>query len=573
MAAPTFGNHDYQVDSSTSASSLELGHPNNLSIGAGDLLVVYVAAAGGSSLTWTAPSGWTLFDDSTYIDSTACFWKVASLNDAQNRTSGWTFSISSSCRLVGVMFNVSGADTTDPFDGNGYLAQGGTSNAPRSNDFDVDTSYVGDFLYVAHFTIEGKNASGFTAPSGYTAVGSNPGIETSGGGSPSGHIGLGVSYQQVTNTDQNPEAVSTATGSDGWTATMLRIQPTLTPTAPTSRTLSATDTASAGGQVDLSWNEDTAAYPDPTYTIEKSTDGTNFTTHASGVTNQTSYTVSGLTNNQLYYFKITGTNASGSAVSNTASATPTAFTRENTLEGGTDEDAISTNASDSGPDAFDLFYSNTAAVYDTARAKGGTVSMRTEHSGTTGSSMAGWTFTSNPQGISPSKLYTRFYFYATSAPSADVTIVRWGDSSDSVRAYIDFLSTGVFRLGVSGSGFATLSTATSLNTWVRVEVRFSLGTSTIKLFNTTESTTPTESVNDGGLGAAIGTVRFGVNATTSGGPFWWDSLALSADDWIGPETTASTSFQGKLGDLTVSKMYLGDLEVTGGYLGDIDLWA
>lgn len=36
---------------------------------------------------------------------------------------------------------------------------------------------------------------------------------------------------------------------------------------------------------------------------------------------------------------------------------------------------------------------------------------------------------------------------------------------------------------------------------------------------------------------------------------------------------AGGTFQGKLGDLTVSKMYLGDTEVTGGYLGDIDLWA
>jgi hypothetical protein len=348
-----------------------------------------------------------------------------------------------------------------------------------------------------------------------------------------------------------------------------------TPTAPTSRTLSAADPASSGGEVDLSWNEDTAAYPNPTYTIEKSTDGTNFTTHATGVTNPTSYTVTGLTNNQLYYFRITGTNASGSAVSNTASATPTAFSRENTLEGGTDEDAINANASDSGPDAFDLFYSNTAAVYDTARAKGGTVSMRTEHSGTTGSSMAGWTFTSNTQsgpGVG-SSLYTRFYFYATSAPSADVTIVRYGDSSDSVNAYIDFLSTGVFKLSVSGSGSATLSTSTSLNTWVRVEARLGSVNSTIRLFNTTESTTATESVNDGYIQSAVGTVRFGVNATTAGGPFWWDSLALSAEDWIGPESTASTSFQGKLGDLTVSKLYLGDTEVTGGYLGDIDLWA
>jgi hypothetical protein len=42
---------------------------------------------------------------------------------------------------------------------------------------------------------------------------------------------------------------------------------------------------------------------------------------------------------------------------------------------------------------------------------------------------------------------------------------------------------------------------------------------------------------------------------------------------VNPGAGGTESFQGKLGDLTVSKMYLGDTEVTGGYLGDINLWA
>lgn len=221
MAAPSFNNHDYQQNSSTNSTTITLGAPGNLSLSAGDLLVAYVCSAVFNTF-WYTPTGWNLFDNASYTDTQACFWKVASASDV-NRISGWTFQVANSARVCGVMFNVSGANTTSPFDGTGYLEQGGSGNQPSSNAFSNNTSYIGDFLYVAQFMIEGKNASGFTAPSGYTAVGSNPGIETTGGGSPSGHIGCGIAYKQVTNTNLNPAAVFT-TGSDGWTATMLRIK-------------------------------------------------------------------------------------------------------------------------------------------------------------------------------------------------------------------------------------------------------------------------------------------------------------------------------------------------------------
>ena len=361
-----------------------------------------------------------------------------------------------------------------------------------------------------------------------------------------------------------------------------------TPTAPTSRTLSA---AAAGNQkVNLSWNAEdpeTGAYPLPTYTIQKSTDGTNFTNHATGVTSQDSYQVTGLTNGQLYYLKITGTNASGSAVSNTVTITPAAFTLENTLEGGTDEAVINANASQSGPDAFDYFVNDTAVVYDTARASHGTVSMRSDHQSTaSGVSQAGWDVSSIPL----KTLFVRFYIYFPAPPSGQFksvfTITR--ASGAAVVGRLSVNSTGQVTLwlktgssGVLGGWSTASSDPLTPNQWTRIEAMFNIKVdastpaSEVRIYDSPNSTTPTDTRTGGTIYELddMDKAGFGIDATGPYGPLWIDSVKISDEDWIGPVSTASTSFQGKLGDLTVSKLYLGDLEVTGGYLGDIDLWA
>lgn len=88
-----------------------------------------------------------------------------------------------------------------------------------------------------------------------------------------------------------------------------------TPIAPTARTLSAT--VSGATSVTLSWNEDTASWPVPTYTVQKSTNGSTFANHVVGSTGQTGFAVTGLTTGQQYWFKVIGTNSAGSATSNT----------------------------------------------------------------------------------------------------------------------------------------------------------------------------------------------------------------------------------------------------------------
>lgn len=84
--------------------------------------------------------------------------------------------------------------------------------------------------------------------------------------------------------------------------------------APTARTITATKIDAS--TVDLNWAVDSAATPAPTYDIYKSTDGTNFTIHASAQNVTTGYTVAGLSAIP-YWFRVVGVNAGGSATSNT----------------------------------------------------------------------------------------------------------------------------------------------------------------------------------------------------------------------------------------------------------------
>lgn len=302
------------------------------------------------------------------------------------------------------------------------------------------------------------------------------------------------------------------------------------PTAPTSRTLTATVISST--RVDLSWNAE-VVYPDPTYSVERSTDNVNFTTIQTGLTGTTTQ-INNLITGTLYYFRIVGTNSAGSATSNTVSATPTPWFYENTLEGGTDETSIPASPGLSGPNAFDLFYSNTAAVYDTAVAKSGTVSMRTEHTtGVSGSSMAGWTFTS----IGRSPWYARAYLYVGAYPAATTTIIRVGSTTDTALVNIQINSDGTLRVG-STSGTAIVP----LNQWVRLEVSYQSSINeTVRYYSSPESQTATDTISEVAGPGTVGTVRFGVNATTNAGPLWWDSIKMG-ESAIGPEPLPTDPF-------------------------------
>jgi hypothetical protein len=94
----------------------------------------------------------------------------------------------------------------------------------------------------------------------------------------------------------------------------------LAPNAVTSLTATPGNTTCA-----LSWTAGSANGADITdYTIEYSTDGTNYTTFADGTSTATTATVTGLTNLTAYTLRVTAVNSIGSGSSTTVSCTPTA---------------------------------------------------------------------------------------------------------------------------------------------------------------------------------------------------------------------------------------------------------
>lgn len=94
----------------------------------------------------------------------------------------------------------------------------------------------------------------------------------------------------------------------------------LAPDAVTSLTATAGNTTCA-----LSWTAGSANGSDITdYTIEYSTDGTNYSTFADGTSTATTATVTGLTNLTAYTLRVTAVNSIGSGSSTTVSCTPTA---------------------------------------------------------------------------------------------------------------------------------------------------------------------------------------------------------------------------------------------------------
>ncbi len=108
-------------------------------------------------------------------------------------------------------------------------------------------------------------------------------------------------------------------GNSAASAASSSVTPVTTPGAPTS--LSGTV---GNSQVTLSWTAPTStggsAITD--YLVQYSTDGSNFTTFADGVSTTTSATVTGLVNGTAYTFKVSAVNAVGTGTGATVSPTP-----------------------------------------------------------------------------------------------------------------------------------------------------------------------------------------------------------------------------------------------------------
>jgi hypothetical protein len=394
--------------------------------------------------------------------------------------------------------------------------------------------------------------------------------------------------------------------------------------APTARTIALDQyQPTRYNEVRFYFTPDDNANPRETYSVEISTDNTNW----SPVTEAAPFSsfirwqkygdaassqpynikVNGLTQGQQYYFRLKNSNSQGTATSNVITGSPAYYGASSTFEGGTDGQDAVTNAPSSPSNAFTTATARSpttfTANYDTSTVKNGSTALElhvpNQGNGFDGG-YVGWHLNEERYSLNEpfdtyavrQYIYARAYFYIGSIPSSNdnLDLFRFlGDGgSDSIRISLD-ASTGYLSIRDTNEPVPSLtgSTAVSTGQWVRIETKvqfsYSKGSNDVwvRLYNNADSTTFSESFDTTSLISPVSKAylacgAFYVGVSGSNITTWFDDVVVrdgGDDDWIGPASTSSTSFQGKLGDLTVSKMYLGDTEVTGGYLGDIDLWA
>jgi|SRR5210317_503913 len=261
MAAPVLQSSNSAVNSGA-ATSLTIPVPSNIAID--DVLIAGVDTARQAGPI-TAPSGWTLltsvFHDSGTYD---WFYKVAVTLDTA--AIDYTFSWSTSSRVAGWIVRISGADPTTPISADTSTTGSGNAPDPPAS----GTVSSGNYLAVAHFGIEGKNAAGATAPTNYTLA---QAVETSGSGSQTTHCGVGVASRQLTGiTSEDPGTFST--GNDGYAVGTILVKEYVPPNVTVSPAVIATaatvpaPTITAGSGVTVSPSVVATAATTPVVTVQ-----------------------------------------------------------------------------------------------------------------------------------------------------------------------------------------------------------------------------------------------------------------------------------------------------------------
>ena len=163
-------------------------------------------------------------------------------------------------------------------------------------------------------------------------------------------------------------------------------------------------------------------------------------------------------------------------------------------------------------------------VYDDTHVHGGTLAQKSSVGGSSGQADAGWTTSLG----SLTDHYGRFYMYLSADPPADNQLVWMGNSGSQVaRIWIN--TTGhIYTDATGGSGGSgPMAAAVALNQWVRVEYHVfnnaSTGIIEVKLFNSAESTTPTETTTATAQNTQTLTnqILFGWNKTGTNLPKLW----------------------------------------------------
>lgn len=220
---------------------------------------------------------------------------------------------------------------------------------------------------------------------------------------------------------------------------------------------------------------------------------------------------------------------------------------ENTLEGGTNTTTIS-NAN-SGGASGDAFSTITGSpTFSTLQAAHGSLSARLAMGGTFAVTRLNWT----ALGSFTSSVYFRWYMrLPTTQTAGNMEILRVQTSAAAQSTVMwQNATTGVIRFATAAnSGIAATLSTTALpnNQWIRIEARV-LSSTTVgevewRLFLTPDSTTADETKSATGvaLGANTDQVYFGLsNVGPTNVDFFYDDLAVSTTDWIGPVSTGPT---------------------------------
>lgn len=224
-----------------------------------------------------------------------------------------------------------------------------------------------------------------------------------------------------------------------------------------------------------------------------------------------------------------------------------ATVKQNTAEGQTSGTTVS--AANSGAGSGDAFSTvsigtNAAITFDNAHAHGGTRAYKVSTTTTPGDYLVEY------RGLTAQATYwVRAYYYFTANPTNTTGLyLYYGVSSATIRGYLQLNTAG--KLQNVDAAFSVINTATnaiSLNQWIRIEHMFTgsatVGQLEVKLFNTVESTTATETLTTTALqntGGTVDAVWFGDSGNASVGPYWMDDIVVDGAAYPGPVAGAAT---------------------------------
>lgn len=214
----------------------------------------------------------------------------------------------------------------------------------------------------------------------------------------------------------------------------------------------------------------------------------------------------------------------------------------NTFEGLSNGTGITTgNSGGASGDAFDLMTlgSGATATADNTHAAHGVVSMKLATGGSAADCAAEWTTKIGTQ----TTIFNRMYLWIPSNPGTNHRLFDLV-SLPNLCGAIYLTTAGKIQAVNTGGGQMTITTTSvALSQWVRIEVKYTasttVGQAEIRLFNDSDAFASTETKQSAAsfnTQASFNKFRFGAagDPMPANRTIWYDDLALSTVDWIGP---------------------------------------